>query len=49
MVKVQSKYWICTSKGDKGDVGEKGEQGEGRKGNGIVRTQFVREDNESIL
>lgn len=36
-------------KGDKGDVGEKGEQGEqGRKGNGIVRTQFVREDNEKV-
>lgn len=36
-------------KGDKGDIGEKGEQGEqGRKGNGIVRTQFVREDNEKV-
>lgn len=36
-------------KGDKGDIGEKGEQGEqGRKGNGIVRTQFVREDNERV-
>ncbi len=37
-------------KGDKGDIGEKGEQGEqGRKGNGIVRTQFVREDNEKYI
>lgn len=36
-------------KGDKGDIGDKGEQGEqGRKGNGIVRTQFVREDNEKV-
>ena len=36
-------------KGDKGDIGEKGEQGEqGRKGNGIVRIQFVREDNEKV-
>lgn len=36
-------------KGDKGDIGEKGEQGEqGRKGNGIVRTQFIREDNEKV-
>ncbi|MDU1912428.1 hypothetical protein [Fusobacterium sp.] len=36
-------------KGDKGEIGEKGEQGEqGRKGNGIVRTQFIREDNERV-
>lgn len=36
-------------KGDKGEVGEKGDQGEqGKKGNGIVRTQFVREDNEKV-
>ncbi|WP_308009150.1 hypothetical protein [uncultured Fusobacterium sp.] len=36
-------------KGDKGETGEKGEQGEkGIKGNGIVRTQFVREDNEKV-
>lgn len=36
-------------KGDKGEIGEKGDQGEqGKKGNGIVRTQFVREDNEKV-
>lgn len=36
-------------KGDKGETGEKGDQGEqGKKGNGIVRTQFVREDNEKV-
>lgn len=36
-------------KGDKGETGEKGEQGEkGIKGNGIVRTQFVKEDNEKV-
>lgn len=36
-------------KGDKGETGEKGDKGEqGIKGNGIIRTQFVREDNEKV-
>lgn len=39
-------------KGDKGETGEKGEKGDkgeqGIKGNGIIRTQFVREDNEKV-
>lgn|GEM_PF-5987443 len=36
-------------KGDQGETGEKGDQGEkGIKGNGIIRTQFVSEDNERV-